>query len=73
MKDLELWTQYRDWPRENCAIALDLNLTGKARLASSELPIQEMSTENGYQLLIEKLDLVFQQDNNRRFFNANSI
>ena len=55
-------TQNTNLLEEKWAIAENLNLTGKAKLASSELSVPEFSLVDGNQLLIRKLDQVFQQD-----------
>ena len=69
-KDLELWTLFTDLPKEKWAIAVHLTLKGRARMASSELSVPEISSVDGYQLLLEKLDRVFRQDDKWRCFNA---
>ena len=69
-KDLEFWTMYTDLPKEKWDIAVHLNLTGRVRQASFELPTKEIRIETGYQQLIEKLDKVFHQGKNWSSFDA---
>ena len=69
-KDVKLWCALTDLTKHKQALAVHLNLSGRARLASSELTIEELSAENGISILIAKLDKLFLADKGRRQFGA---
>ena len=69
-KDIELWQKLTDLKPEQQAIAIHLSLTGKARQASSELSVDELSKAGGVKALMTRLDRVFSEDKNRKCFNA---
>jgi hypothetical protein len=68
-KDLLLWIEFTDLTKEKVAIAVHLSLSGRARLATSEISIENMKSAKGIDFVIEKLDRVFLQDINWRCFN----
>lgn len=59
-------------PKSKWVIVMHLNLAvnSRARLATSELTVWEMSSSNGIELLVNKLDCIFLQDNNWCCFNT---
>ena len=69
-KDIEIWCLLTELDAEKQALAIHLGLTGRARMASSELSVQELSDKNGVKTLMTKLDGMFLQDKGRRQFNA---
>ena len=69
-KDIELWKLFTDLPKEKVAIAIHLSLSGRARQATSEISINDMKSDNGFKILMDKLDRVFLQDENWRCFNS---
>ena len=68
-KDVSLWQVFTDLPTAKVAIAIHLSLAGRARQATSEISVHELS-DGGIDILIAKLDRLFLQDKNWRCFNA---
>ena len=69
-KDIEIWCELTDLAEEKHALAIHLSLTGRARIASSEIELAVLKSENGVKKLIEKLDSLFLPDKGRRQFTA---
>jgi hypothetical protein len=69
-KDVQLWTILTDLDEGKHAIAVHLSLTGRARNASSELTVDEINGSGGMKMLFDKLDRVFEQDENWKCFNT---
>ena len=68
-KDVEIWCELTsDFNKNKQALAIHLQLCGRARIASSELSIDDLKKDNGVQILIEKLDSIFLHDKGRRQF-----
>ena len=61
-KDVEIWCLLTDLSEEKQALAIHLGLTGRARMASSELSVKELSDKTGVKALLTKLDSMFLQD-----------
>ena len=57
--DIEIWRELTDLPKEKQALAMHLSLTGRARVASSEIKVADLKTENGVETLLGRLDKVF--------------
>lgn len=68
--DIDIWCELSDLSAKKKALAIHLSLSGRARVASSEIPVEDLKKENGVQTLIEKLDGVFLADEGRRQFAA---
>ena len=69
-KDIEIWCLLTDLEKKKQALAIHLGLTGRARMASSEISVAELGKDTGVTTLIDKLDGLFLQDKGRRQFNA---
>ena len=69
-KDISLWTVLTDLDKKKHAIAIHLSLQGRARKASSEISVDDMKSDNGLTILLEKLDRVYLQDANWKCFNT---
>ena len=69
-KDISIWEKLTDLVEEKRALAIHLSLTGRARVASSELTVDELNGKDGVKKLIDKLDGLFLQDVGRRQFSA---
>ena len=69
-KDIEIWCELSDLPETKQALAIHLSLTGRARVASSELSIDILKAKDGVKKLLEKLDALFLHDAGRRQFSA---
>ena len=69
-RDIEIWCDLTDLVETKRALAIHLSLQGKARDASSEVPIADLKKTNGVEILLAKLDKLFLPDKGRRQFNA---
>ena len=69
-KDNEIWGLLTDLDASKQALAIHLGLTGRTRMASSEISVAELSKPTGVATLIAKLDGLFLQDKGRRQFTA---
>ena len=69
-RDIEIWRELTDLPKEKQALAIHLSLTGRARVASSEIDLGVLKTVAGVENLILKLDNLFLVDKGRRQFSA---
>ena len=69
-KDIEIWAKLTDLKKPKQALAIHLSLTGKARIASSELSVESLNSDSGVELILEKLDALFLLDKGRRQFAA---
>ena len=69
-RDIEIWQELTDLPKPKQALAIHLSLSGKARVASSELGIADLKTDTGVETLLRKLDEIFLADKGRRQFLA---
>lgn len=70
VKDIKIWCELTEMPKKKQALAIHLSLNGKARVASSELSIDELNKDGGVGVLLAKLDSVFLADISRRQFAA---
>ena len=52
------------------ALAVHLSLSGRARLATSEIPVNDLKKDNGVEAIIDKLDSLFLPDKSWRQFSA---
>ena len=68
--DVEIWQELTDLPKSKQALALHLSLSGRAREASTEIPISNLKADDGVDKLMEKLDSLFLLDKGRRQFKA---
>ena len=69
-RELTLWSMASTVPPQRKAPVVFLTLEGKAREAVLETDINLLNTENGLDILIEKLDTLFLQDENTSAFNT---
>ena len=69
-KDIEIWCKLTDLPKKKQALAIHLSLEGRARLASSEITIAELESDDGVKSLLTKLDGLFLADAGRRKYTA---
>ena len=58
-KDVLIWSELTDLPKNKQALALHLSLEGKARAASSQITLADLKKEDGLQDVIKKLDELF--------------
>ena len=54
-RDVEIWGKLTDLPVKKQALAIHLSLSGRARIASSEVEISVLESERGVEKLMEKL------------------
>ena len=59
-RNLQIWCQLTEFSKSKQALAVHLSLEGRARIASSEIEVADLSKEDG------KLDELFLQDAGRR-------
>ena len=69
-KDIDIWCELTDLAEDKRALAIHLMLTGRARVASSELEISVLKHKDGVKNLMIKLDSLFLADKGRRQFMA---
>ena len=69
-KDIEIWCLLTELDKSKQALAIHLGLTGRARMATSEIPVAQLSSNDGVKTLIAKLDGLFLVDKERRQFSA---
>ena len=69
-KDVQIWSKLTDLGDTKQALAIHLTLSGRARVASSELDVEELEKADGLKKLIDKLDAVFLADKGQRQFSA---
>ena len=68
--DVLIWCELTDIPQDKQALALHLSLQGKARTASSQIPVATLKSEDGVEAILQKLDDLFLMDEGRRQFSA---
>ena len=69
-KYIGIWCELSDLPETKRALAIHLSLTGRARVASSELSIDILKAKDGVKKLLDKLDALFLLDAGRQQFSA---
>ena len=69
-RDLQIWRELSTLDKAKHAMAIHLSLSGKARIATSELSLDDLKKDNAVDLLLRKLDDVFLPDKSRRQFAA---
>lgn len=69
-KDINIWCELCELPKEKQALAIHLSLSGRARVASSEIEVEVLKRSDGVEVLLRKLDGLFLQDKGRRQFDA---
>ena len=69
-EDVKIWCEFTDLDEKKRALAIHLTLTGRARIASSEVGVEELKKETGVETLIAKLDTLFLPEKERRQFSA---
>ena len=67
-KDIDIWCELTELDKKKRALAIHLSLTGRARIASSELEVSDLKKENGVDILLTKLDGIFLAEKGRRQF-----
>ena len=69
-KNVEIWTELTDLPKEKHALAIHMSLEGRAQAASSEFSVAELKSENGVVNLLNKLDKLYLSEEGRRQFSS---
>ena len=69
-RDIQIWYELTTLEKSKRALAIHLSLTGRARLASSEITVADLKKDTGVTTLLEKLDNLFLPDKSRRQFLA---
>ncbi|KAK3874911.1 hypothetical protein Pcinc_020228 [Petrolisthes cinctipes] len=69
-KDIDIWCELTDLPKKKQALAIHLSLSGRARVATSEIDAADLKQDTGVQTLLMKLDGLFLVDKGRRQFAA---
>lgn len=67
-KDIIIWTELTDIPKEKQALAIHLSLKGKSRNATSQIPLEKLRSEDGVDEIFVKLDRLFLMDKGRQQF-----
>ena len=68
--DVEVWKLYTNEDKKKLGLAIYLSLKGKARDAVRELKPQDLGNDDGYDIVIRKLDSVYLKDETTRAFCA---
>ena len=70
--DVEIWCELTELKDEKKALAIHLSLHGRARVASSEIDIDDLKKGGGVGIktLLDKLDSIFMVEKGRRQFAA---
>ena len=68
--DVNVWKMFTQLEDDKQGPALYLSLNGKARDCVRELSLEDIGGENGFQLIIDKLDKIFEDNVNLRTFTA---
>ena len=71
-KEIDLWCQITKVPAANRAITIYFSLKGKARKAAQQIPQDELRTNSGINILLEKLDKLIVPSEALRLFNAHN-
>ena len=61
-KELGIWQAFTSIDKKNQAPAIFLTLSGQAREAVSELPIEQLTDDNGVKNLLTALDALYLKD-----------
>ena len=61
-EDLEIWCSLTSIEKNKQALAVHLSLSGRARIASSEIEKSQLAKDAGVAVLLHKLDNVFLVD-----------
>ena len=61
-KELEIWRAFTSIDKKKQAPAIFLTLSGQAREAVSELPIKQLTDDNGVKNLLTALDALYLKD-----------
>ena len=69
-EDLNIWCSLTSIEKGKQALAVYLSLSGRARVAASEIPKERLEQDNGIETLLAKLDVLFLEDKGRRKFSA---
>ena len=69
-EDLKIWAAICGISKSDQALHVHLTLTGRARIASSEIGLTGLNKDDGMDTLITKLDALFLPDKERRQFLA---
>ena len=71
--DVEVWKLYTSEDKKKLGLAIYLPLKGKARDAVRELKPQDLNTDDGFDIVIRKLDSVYLKDLQERFVHFKSF
>ena len=69
-RDIDIWCEFTDIPVKKQALAIHLSLSGRARVASSELSLVDLKHDDGVKTILTKLDNLFLPEKGRRQFTA---
>lgn len=69
-KDVEIWCKLTEIAKKKQALAIHLSLSGRARVATSEIEVSDLEGDNGVETILKKLDDLFLVDKGRRQFTA---
>ena len=69
-RDVEIWKMFTDLEKKKQGPALYLSLKGNAKECVRELKPADIGGEDGFQLILNKLDTVYEDNINLRTFNA---
>ena len=63
-RDLKIWKMFTDLPAAKQGPAVYLSLTGKAKDAVADVPVEDIGKDDGVNQLVAKLDEVYLKDKN---------
>ena len=67
-KNIEVWVELTELPKEKQALAVHMSLKGRAQAASSQISITDMKKATGVKEILDKLDQLYLSETGRRQF-----
>ena len=68
--EIQIWEKFTSYEKKKRGPALFLSLTGSARDAAREIPLEEIDKDDGMSKLLTKLDELYLKDENNTAFEA---
>ena len=69
-KNVEIWTELTELPKQKHALAIHMVLEGRAQAVSSQFSVAELKADNGVKNLLAKLDEMYLSEEGRRQFSS---
>ena len=69
-KDVKIWDRLSPESADRKAMIIHLTLSGKAKMISDQIPLEELASKDGVDILLAKLDSFYLPDKDQRQFLA---